>query len=163
MEAAEIRTPVGVPPAPVTVPYAAPPVRYRIAVPGPPTWSQRMIPRTVRRALAELGMWTEARPLKPSAHLEQLAMTLRHYGWAQAVDFTPSGRMCMRGGMAFLESAGHVTPADRERAVNYLQMALSWTGVDTHFWSWNDRDDTTLKAVEAVISTAASMARNNGE
>lgn len=163
MDVTRTHMPAGAPVAVTPALCVGAPVRYRITVPDPPTWSQRMLPKAVRHALAELGMWTEARPLKPSAHLEQLAMTLRHYGWAQSVDFTPSGRMCIRGGMAFLESSGHVTPADRERAVNYLQMALSWAGVETHFWSWNDRDETTFEAVEAVISTAASMARNNGE
>ncbi|MFF6844731.1 hypothetical protein ACFY8X_39075 [Streptomyces tanashiensis] len=131
--------------------------------PAPPTWGQRMIPRGIRSAMADLGLWQEPRPLKPSYHLAQVIEVLARYGWCQTCDFSPTGRMCIRGAQTFLESAGHVTPVDREKAVNYLQSQLAVQGVNMAFWQWNDLSTNTFQGVEAMISAASDMARKNGE
>ncbi|WP_239481915.1 hypothetical protein [Streptomyces sp. CS014] len=150
------------PPQPPPPPAKIPPALAAWA-PDPPTWGQRMIPKGVRSAMSDLGLWQEPRPLKPSFHLTQVIEVLTRYGWCQSFDFSPTGRMCIRGAQSFLESTGHVTAIDREKAVNYLQIQLSRQGVNMRFWEWNDLSHNTFRGVEATISAASDMARMNGD
>ncbi|MET8661422.1 hypothetical protein ACJBCE_36405 [Streptomyces sp. NBUL23] len=113
--------------------------------------------------MADLGLWQEPRPLKPSFHLTQVIEVLTRYGWCQSFDFSPTGRMCIRGAQTFLESTGHVTGIDREKAVNYLQAQLERQGVTMQFWAWNDLPHNTFRGVGATISAASEMARKNGD
>ncbi|MFK0202096.1 DUF6197 family protein [Streptomyces lavendulae] len=151
------------PPAPALAPPAVIPPALEIWAPDPPTWGQRLIPKGVRSAMADLGLWQEPRPLKPSFHLVQVIEVLTRYGWCQSFDFSPTGRMCIRGAQTFLESTGHVTTIDRGKAVNYLQSQLARQGMNMRFWEWNDLSSNTFRGVEATISAASDMARKNGD
>jgi hypothetical protein len=151
------------PPSPRLAPPVVIPPALAIWAPDPPTWGQRMIPKAVRSAMADLGLWVEPRPLKPSFHLVQVIEVLTRYGWCQSFDFSPTGRMCVRGAQTFLESTGHVTTIDRGKAVNYLQSQLAHQGVNMRFWEWNDLSSNTFRGVEATISAASDMARKNGD
>ncbi|WP_331735810.1 hypothetical protein OG333_37570 (plasmid) [Streptomyces anulatus] len=151
------------PPESPPAPPAVIPQALAIWAPEPPTWGQRMIPKGIRSAMADLGLWQEPRPLKPSFHLTQVIEVLTRYGWCQSFDFSPTGRMCIRGAQTFLESTGHVTAIDRGKAVNYLQTQLSRQGVTMRFWEWNDLPNNTFRGVEATISAASDMARKSGD
>ncbi|WP_331762094.1 hypothetical protein [Streptomyces anulatus] len=151
------------PPESPPAPPAVIPQALAIWAPEPPTWGQRMIPKGIRSAMADLGLWQEPRPLKPSFHLTQVIEVLTRYGWCQTFDFSPTGRMCIRGAQTFLESTGHVTAIGRGKAVNYLQTQLSRQGVTMRFWEWNDLPHNTFRGVEATISAASDMARKNGD
>lgn len=131
--------------------------------PDPPSWSHRLLPPAVRRALAGLGWWQDPAPQLPSTHLEQTLEVLRRYGWCQSLDTTPTGRLCIRGAQNLLEKTGHVTPQAREKAVAYMQQALAQAGVTMQFFAWNDLPDQQFSAVETLIRAAARTARQNGE
>ncbi len=154
-------------PKPVQAPRRPPPdvipPALAIWAPDPPTWGQRLLPKAVRAGMAELGLWVEPRPLKPSFHLLQVIQVLERYGWCQTFDFSPTGRMCIRGAQEFLESTGRVSPIGRGKAVNYLQSALYHQGADMKFWAWNDLPHNTFEGVRATISHASDIARKNGE
>ncbi|KUN38303.1 hypothetical protein AQJ27_44985 [Streptomyces olivochromogenes] len=132
-------------------------------VPETPSWSHRFLPATVRGLLADLGWWQNPTPQRPSTHLEQTLALLRRYGWCQSVDVTPTGRMCVRGAQNLLQKTGHVTPAARERAVEYMQAALAQAGIGMQFFTWNDLPDQQFPAVETLLTHAARLARQNGE
>lgn len=149
--------------ATVLAPPAVIPPALEIWAPDPPTWGQRLLPKALRAAMADLGLWQEPRPLKPSYHLAQVIEVLHRYGWCKDFDFSPTGRMCIRGAQTFLESTGHVTTVDRDKAVNYLQSQLGRQGVNMPFWGWNDLPHITFKDAEATISAASDMARKNGD
>ncbi|MGW2724821.1 DUF6197 family protein [Streptomyces sp. NPDC001492] len=157
------------PPAvPTRVPAPAPavspaPVQAPPGLLDPPTWGQRLIPRTVRDGLEALGWWQNPIPQKPSAHLRQVLAALEKYGWCKSLDVAPTGRMCMRGAQSMLQRAGHVTPAARERAVHYLQLSLREIGVDQPFFHWNDLDERTFTHVRQRINRAIHLAETYGE
>ncbi|MFI6653187.1 hypothetical protein ACIBI8_37060 [Streptomyces sp. NPDC050529] len=117
----------------------------------------------VRRLLADLGWWQDPVPQTPSAHLDQTLAVLLRYGWCQSLDTTPTGRLCMRGAQNVLEKTGHVTPANREKAVGYMQQALAEAGITMQFFAWNDLPDQQFSAVQALLDRAANLARQNGE
>ncbi|WP_327260018.1 DUF6197 family protein [Streptomyces sp. NBC_01240] len=131
--------------------------------PEPPPWRHRLLPRAVRGLLADLGWWQDPAPQPPSVHLEQTLDMLRKYGWCQSLDTTPTGRLCIRGAQNVLEKTGHTTPAGRERAVHYMQEALAQAGISMQFFAWNDLPDQQFSAVEALLTGAARLARENGE
>lgn len=155
------------PPVPAPLPtrqLVAEALRHVPAAPaGAPGWSHRLMPAAVRSVMADLGMWTNPIPQKPSGHLQQTLAVLRRYGWCQSLDTTVTGRLCIRGAMNLLEKTGHVTPASRERAVHHLQYALAEHGVRMAFFAWNDLDDTTWPQVENRLTRAIHLARKNGE
>lgn len=134
-----------------------------LGAPAYPSLAHRLLPKAVRRTLVSLGMWQDPTPLKPSAHLLQVHQVLTHYGWAQSLDFSPTGRMCIRGAQQFLETTGHVTPHDRERAVDYMQQTLQEHGVHLPFFAWNDLPGRPFQAVERLLNDSATAARTNGE
>ncbi|WP_331746860.1 hypothetical protein [Streptomyces sp. NBC_00842] len=138
-----------------------PPVELEPA--GTPSWSHRILPPFVRGLLADLGWWQDPAPQPPSTHLEQTLAVLKRYGWCQSLDVTPTGRLCIRGAQNVLEKTGHTTPADRERAVHYMQEALGEAGITMQFFAWNDLPDQQFSAVEALLTEAARLARENGE
>lgn len=148
---------------PALAPPAVIPESLSIWAPDPPTWGQRLIPKALRSGMADLGLWQEPRPLKPSFHLVQVIQVLERYGWCQSFDFSPTGRMCIRGAQTFLQSTGHVSEIGRGKAVNYLQSALRRQGVEMRFWEWNDLSHNTFQGVRATISSASDLARMNGE
>lgn len=131
--------------------------------PEAPPWSHRLLPATVRGVLADLGLWHNPTPQKPSAHLHQTLAVLRRYGWCQSLDTSPTGRLCIRGAQNLLERAGHVTPDARQRAVHYLQHALAEAGIHMAFFAWNDLPDQQFSAVQQLLTTAANTARKNGD
>ena len=128
-----------------------------------PPWSHRLLPAPVRTLMADLGLWQNPVPQRPSGHLEQTLAVLGKYGWCQSVDVTVTGRLCIRGAQQLLEKAGHVTPAARARATAYLQAALAEHGVRMAFFAWNDLPDQTWPAVENRLVRATHLARQNGE
>lgn len=156
---------------PSAVPLRVPPTRRLVDealrdLPAPteaPPWSHRLLPAALRSLMADLGLWQNPLPQKPSRHLEQALAVLRRYGWAQTLNTTVTGRMCIRGAQDVLEKTGHVTPAGRARAVAYMQAALAESGVRMAFFTWNDLPDQTLTAVENLLVSAANLARKNGE
>jgi hypothetical protein len=135
-------------------------------VPGAPDWPTRwhlLVPRSLRNLAEAWGLWQNPVPLKPSDHLEQTVAVLERYGWGRSLDFSPTGRMCIRGGQTLLQHTGHVTPAARARAVDYLQQTLREHGVHEPFHAWNDHTDRTFVQVKALITQSAAAARTNGE
>ncbi|MEU9014265.1 hypothetical protein AB0D12_31750 [Streptomyces sp. NPDC048479] len=148
---APTRTPVG--PGPRTLPD----------VPGTPPWHHRFLPATVRGLMADLGWWNNPVPQSPSNHLMQTLAVLETRGWAQSLDVTPTGRLCIRGAQKLLEKTGHVTPAGRERAVHYMQQTLNSAGVTMQFFAWNDLPDQQFSAVQTLLTRSAYAARANGE
>lgn len=128
-----------------------------------PPWSHRLLPPFLRGVLADLGLWQDPTPQPPSVHLEQTLAVLRKYGWCQSLDTTPTGRLCIRGAQNVLEKTGRITPEARERAVGYMQEALAQAGISMQFFAWNDLPDQQFSAVEALLTQAATLARQNGE
>ena len=163
-------------PKPRTAPPSAVPQRVAPArrpapapLPVPPTapdWPTRwhlLIPARVRNQLEALGFWQNPTPLIPSDHLTQVAAVLTRYGWGRSLDFSPTGRMCIRGAQTLLERTGHVTPAARARAVDYMQQSLQEHGYHQPFFAWNDHHDRTVQHVNNLLTHAANAARTNGE
>ena len=149
------------PPHPATV--APVPVQAPPNLLDPPTWGQRLIPRTLRDGLEALGWWQNPVPQPPSRHLEQVQASLEKYGRCKSLDIAPTGRMCIRGAQTMLQRAGHVTEHDRARAVHYLQLSLHEVGVDMPFFAWNDLPSTTDSHVQQRLNRAIHLARTNGE
>lgn len=140
-------------PAPLPVP----------AAPDRPSRWHLLIPNSIRNTAAALGLWQNPIPLKPSDHLTQTLAVLERYGWCRSLDFSPTGRMCIRGAQTFLEYTGHVTPAARARAVDYMQHSLNQDGIRMPFYAWNDLPTRTFPQVKALITASAAAARKNGE
>lgn len=129
----------------------------------PPPWTHRLLPAPVRALMADLGLWNNPVPQKPSAHLQQTLAVLRRYGWCRTQNTTIVGRLCIRDAQQLLQKTGHVTPTARERAVAYMQAALAEAGVSMSFFTWNDLPDQDFSAVETLIARASHLARQNGE
>ncbi|MCX4673629.1 hypothetical protein OG453_44545 [Streptomyces sp. NBC_01381] len=137
---------------------------HGIAVPQVvPPRSHRLIPVSVRNVLTSWGWWQGPVAQPPSVHLLQVRDVLKALGWAQSLDITVTGRMCVRGAQSMLERTGHVTGHDRERAVQYMQKELANHGVTMAFHAWNDLPEQTLQKVEGLLTAAARMALENGE
>lgn len=157
---------------PRTVPPPAVPPRVEPVHPQParpvqapdrPSRWHTLLPRGVRNLLAEWGWWQNPTPMKPSDHLDQVLNVLHRYGWCRSLDFSPTGRMCIRGAQTFLEHAGHVTPDARQRAVDYMQQTLQEHGYHQPFFAWNDFQAREFRHVQNLIIHAAAAARSNGE
>jgi hypothetical protein len=134
--------------------------------PAAPDWPTRwhlLVPRGVRNLAEAWGLWQNPTPLIPSDHLAQTLAVLERYGWARSLDFSPTGRMCIRGAQTLLEHTGHVTPAARARAVDYMQQTLREHGVHEPFHAWNDHTGRTFPQVSHLITLSANAARKNGE
>ena len=155
---------VPVRPAPARRPATAPhPAPVLPCAPNYPTRWQLLMPRGARNLLASWGWWQNPVPLIPSDHLAQTLAVLERYGWARSLDFSPTGRMCIRGAQTLLETTGHVTPAARARAVDYMQQVLQEHGVHEPFFAWNDHHTRTFPQVSNLINLSAHAARKNGE
>ncbi|MFE6412565.1 hypothetical protein ACFVOR_37160 [Streptomyces sp. NPDC057837] len=131
-----------------------------------PDWPSRwhlLIPAGLRNTAAALGLWQNPTPLIPSDHLTQTLAVLERYGWCKSLDFSPTGRMCIRGAQTFLEHTGHVTPAARNRAVDYMQHSLRMDGIDMPFHAWNDLPERTFPQVKHLITASITAARHYGE
>ncbi|MCX5001008.1 DUF6197 family protein [Streptomyces longwoodensis] len=133
------------------------------AAPDYPSRWQLLLPRTARQLLADWGWWQNPVPLIPSDHLAQTIAVLERYGWGRSLDFSPTGRMCIRGAQTFLQHTGHVTSAGRDRAVDYMQQTLAEHGIHEPFHSWNDHTARTFPQVKHLITLSAHTARKNGE
>jgi hypothetical protein len=142
---------------------AAPASRPATTAPDWPSRWHLLIPAGVRNQMAALGLWQNPIPLIPSDHLTQTLAVLERYGWGRSVDFSPTGRMCIRGGQSLLQHTGHVTPAARAKAVDYMQQTLREHGVHELFFAWNDHTDRTFAQVSHLITLSAHAARKNGE
>lgn len=156
------QTPRTVVPTPTRI---VPPAGVRVLpdVPDVPTWGQRIMPKTLRTLLADLGMWNNPTPQPPSIHLLQTLAVIDRYGWCQSLDFSPTGKVCIRGAQGLLEKAGHVTPQARDQAVQYMQHVLYAAGIEMQFFAWNDLPGTPKAAVNTLLTKAAHRARANGE
>ncbi|MDX3532593.1 hypothetical protein P1P75_40930 [Streptomyces sp. ID05-39B] len=143
-------------------PRTDPPLVLPVA-PDYPSRLHLLIPAGVRNLLADWGWWQNPIPLIPSDHLTQTLAVLERYGWARSLDFSPTGRMCIRGAQTLLETTGHVTPASRARAVDYMQQTLQEHGVHEQFHAWNDHTERTFPQVSHLITLSAHTARKNGE
>ncbi|MFF8840506.1 hypothetical protein [Streptomyces sp. NPDC015130] len=131
--------------------------------PDPPTWGQRIVPRPAQQLMAGLGMWQAPTPLPPSLHLLHTISVLERYGWCKSLDVDLAGRMCVRGAQRLLMTTGHVTPADRERAVGHMHTVLAQAGVHTLFFAWNDLPGRTFPHVKALLTRAAEHAHTIGD
>lgn len=155
---------------PRAVPPRVPPVHHQTAPASatvvtyerPARWHQ-FLPTSVRNLLADWGWWQNPVPLKPSQHLMQVIDVLEKYGWCQSLDFSPTGRMCIRGAQKFLLHAGHVTPEAAKQAVAYMQQTLHEHGIHQPFFHWNDLEERDFHQVKALILAAARTAHTNGE
>lgn len=153
------------------VPLRVPPVHTQPApahqpAPTAPDWPSRwhlLIPAGLRNSLETLGLWQNPTPRTPSDHLHQTLAVLDRYGWGRSLDFSPTGRMCIRGAQTLLERTGHVTPAARARAVDYMQQTLQEHGYHQPFFAWNDHQERTLQHVRNLIHSSAHTAHTNGE
>ncbi len=139
------------------------PLPVQPTAPDAPTWTHRLLPATLRRAMAGLGWWQNPAPQKPSDHLAQTLETLRRYGWCQSLDVSPTGRMCIRGAQNLLEKTGHVTPHARQRAVAYMEETLHHAGITMSFFTWNDLPGQDQQTVETLLVKAMYQARANGD
>ncbi|MFD9249491.1 DUF6197 family protein [Streptomyces bottropensis] len=148
---------------PSAAPGRAPQLRPPAPAPDRPSRLHQLLPRGARNLMAAWGWWQNPTPLIPSDHLAQTLAVLERYGWCRSLDFSPTGRMCIRGAQTFLEYTGHVTPAGRARSVDYMQQTLHEHGVHEPFFAWNDHTDRTFPQVTYLISHAAAAARKNGE
>ncbi|MGY0065217.1 DUF6197 family protein (plasmid) [Streptomyces sp. LZ34] len=128
-----------------------------------PPWSHRLLPAALRGLMADLGLWQNPVPQKPSAHLEQVLAVLTRYGWCRTQNTTVIGRLCIRDAQDLLEKTGHITPHARAKAVAYMQQALAEAGITMQFFTWNDLPDQQFSAVETLIHRSAHLARQNGE
>lgn len=128
-----------------------------------PAWSHRLVPPGMRQAMARLGLWVNPQPQPPSRHLTQVAACLRHYGWCQEQDRSPIGRLCIRGAQDVLQRTGHVTPADRQIAVGYMESTLRSAGISMSFFTWNDLPGQELDSVESLLRSASARAFRNGD
>lgn len=157
--------PAGVPTRVRPTPAGSRPLATPV-LPVAPDWPSRwhlLVPRGVRNLAEAWGLWQNPTPLIPSDHLTQTLAVLERYGWARSLDFSPTGRMCIRGGQTLLEHTGHVTPANRARAVDYMQQTLREHGVHEPFFAWNDHTGRTFPQVKHLITASAHAARKNGE
>ncbi|MFD7980210.1 hypothetical protein [Streptomyces sp. NPDC059071] len=130
---------------------------------APPTWTQRIIPRTAQHLLTRAGMWQGPDPLPPSLHLLHTLGVLEHYGWCRSMDVDPMGRLCMRGAQNLLEKTGYVTPAARGRAVEHMHTVLNQAGVHMWFFAWNDLPGREFSHVKALLTRAADHAHTIGD
>ncbi|MFF7476659.1 hypothetical protein [Streptomyces sp. NPDC008092] len=154
------------PAAPGRAPLRTAPAPQRVQMPAAPNWPSRwhlLIPAGFRNQMEALGLWQNPTPLIPSDHLAQTLAVLDRYGWGRSLDFSPTGRMCIRGAQTFLQHTGHVTSAGRARAVDYMQQTLQEHGYHQPFFAWNDHQDRTFQHVTRLITHAARTARQNGE
>ena len=152
--------------APTRTPQRTTPAPAPLPVPAAPDWPSRwhlLIPAGLRNTAAALGLWQNPTPLIPSDHLTQTLAVLERYGWCKSLDFSPTGRMCIRGAQTFLEHTGHVTPAARNRAVDYMQHSLRMDGIDMPFHAWNDLPERTFPQVKHLIAASITAARHYGE
>lgn len=155
-------TPSAVRPRVHPTPVRPAPAPAPVAPDWPSRWHQ-LVPASARNLLASWGWWQNPVPLKPSEHLMQVIDVLERVGWCQSVDFSPTGRMCIRGAQKFLLHTGHVTPAACKQAVAYMQQTLHENGFHQPFFAWNDLDERTLTEVKQLITAAARTAHANGE
>lgn len=149
-----------------TAPTQRPAAPAARPVPTAPDWPSRwhlLVPRGVRNLAEDLGLWQNPTPLIPSDHLAQTLAVLERHGWGRSLDFSPTGRMCIRGGQTLLEHLGYVTPTSRARAVDYLQQTLREHGVHEPFFAWNDHTNRTFPQVSHLITQSANAALKNGE
>lgn len=154
--------PSAVPPRVHPTPIRPAPAPAPVAPDWPSRW-HLLIPANLRNQMAALGLWQNPTPLIPSDHLTQTLAVLDRYGWARSLDFSPTGRMCIRGAQTFLQHTGHVTPTARNRAVDYMQQTLREHGVHEPFFAWNDHTGRTFPQVKHLITLSAHSARKNGE
>lgn len=151
------------PARPAHPPAVHQPAPASLAAPDWPSRWHLLIPAGLRNSMETLGLWQNPEPLIPSDHLTQTLHVLERYGWGRSLDFSPTGRMCIRGGQTLLERTGHVTPASRARAVDYMQQTLQEHGYHQPFHAWNDHQERQFKHVRNLILTSARAARSNGE
>lgn len=140
------------------------PARARVLpeVPDIPTWSQRLTPKTLRTALAGLGLYDNPTAQPPSIHLQQTLAVIERYGHCKSLAVSPTGKVCIHGAQGVLENAGYVTPEARDQAVRYMQHVLNTWGVRMQFFAWNDLPDTPTEDVRTLLTSASHRARANG-
>lgn len=131
--------------------------------PGTPTWGQRLLPRSVRGVMTDLGWWQDPTTQPPSVHLQQTLAVLTKYGWCQSLDVSITGQLCIRGAQSLLEKTGHVTPQARERAVHHMQQTLAQAQITMQFFAWNDLPDLPFSSVRTLLTVSSRNARRNGE
>lgn len=149
-------------PRPAERPRVPPPSPDPVTYEPPARW-HALIPAGIRSLMADWGWWQNPVPLKPSQHLMQVIDVLEQYGWCQSLDFSPTGRMCIRGAQKFLLHGGYVTPDACRQAVAYMQQTLHENGFHQPFFHWNDLEHRDFNEVKALITAAANTARKNGE
>lgn len=128
-----------------------------------PPWTHRLVPQGMRQAMASLGLWENPTPEPASRHLTQVSACLSRYGWCQEQDRSPVGRLCIRGAQDVLQRTGHVTAADRELAVSYMESTLRSAGISMSFFTWNDLPGQTLDSVNTLLRSASARAFRNGD
>lgn len=133
-----------------------------IELPPVPSRAALAYPWYVRLLLEKAGLIVEARPLIPSAHLEQTRRLIAEWGWCKSMDLSPAGRVCVRGAQGVLERAGYVTRDARKAAEGYMQGELAKAGVRMEFFAWNDLPGTTHGQVDGLLRAASRRAYEEG-
>lgn len=133
-----------------------------LELPPVPSRAVLAIPWPVRLLLEKAGLVVEARPLVPSAHLEQTRRLIAEWGWCKSMDLSPTGRLCIRGAQGVLERAGYVTRDTRKTAETYMQNELAKAGVRMEFFAWNDLPGTTRQQVDSLLWASSRRAYEEG-
>ena len=133
-----------------------------LELPPVPSRAVLAMPWPLRLLLEKAGLVVEARPLIPSAHLEQTRRLIDEWGWCKSMDLSPTGRLCIRGAQGVLERAGYVTRDTRKAAEGYMQRELAKAGVRMEFFAWNDLPGTTRGQVDSLLRTACRRAYEEG-
>jgi hypothetical protein len=134
----------------------------RLELPPVPSRAVLAMPWPLRLLLEKAGLVVEARPLIPSAHLEQTRRLINEWGWCKSMDLSPTGRLCIRGAQGVLERAGYVTRDTRKTAEGYMQKELAKAGVRMEFFAWNDLPGTTRQQVDSLLRASGRRAYEEG-
>ncbi|MYS07435.1 hypothetical protein GTW71_13555 [Streptomyces sp. SID6041] len=96
-------------------------------------------------------------------HLELTALVIERYGWHRGTLRSTSGRRCILGAQAVLFRLGYGDETTALAAGHRLQAVLTQRGITEPYHRWNDATGCTLVEVLALVRTAATNARQDGE
>ncbi|MBP2581840.1 hypothetical protein J3A78_002318 [Streptomyces sp. PvR006] len=96
-------------------------------------------------------------------HLELTALVIERYGWHRGSLRSASGCRCILGAQAVLFRLGYGDETTALAAGHRLQAVLAARGITEPYHRWNDATGRTLVEVLALVRTAATNARQDGE
>ncbi|MFC8012297.1 DUF6197 family protein [Streptomyces cinereoruber] len=105
----------------------------------------------------------DGRQISVAEHLELTALVIERYGWHRGALRSTSGRRCILGAQAVLFRLGYGDEHVARAAGHRLQAALADRGISEPYHRWNDATGRTRTEVLALIRTAATTARWEGQ